>query len=71
LGITFARLSDHPFSPQDVELLEEVTPPIAGAVSRALAFEEIARLKKNSSNSSKRRHLMSYRQMPQILEVSS
>ena len=44
-SITFARLSSRPFSPQEVELLEEVTRPIAGAVSRALAFEEIARLK--------------------------
>ena len=44
-SITFARLSDRPFSPQEVELLEEVTRPIAGAVSRAMAFEEIARLK--------------------------
>jgi formate hydrogenlyase transcriptional activator len=44
-SITFARLSDRPFTPQDVELLEEVTRPIAGAVARALAFEEIDRLK--------------------------
>ena len=44
-SITFARLSDRPFSPQEVELLEEITRPIAGAVSRAMAFEEIARLK--------------------------
>ena len=44
-SITFARLSGHWFTPQDVELLEEVTRPIAGAVSRALAFEEIDRLK--------------------------
>ena len=44
-SITFARLSGRPFSPQEVELLEEVTRPIAGAVSRALAFDEIARLK--------------------------
>jgi transcriptional regulator with GAF, ATPase, and Fis domain len=44
-SITFARLSDRQFTGQDVELLEEVTRPIAGAVSRALAFEEIDRLK--------------------------
>ena len=44
-SITFARLSDRRFTAQDVELLEEVTRPIAGAVSRALAFEEIDRLK--------------------------
>jgi formate hydrogenlyase transcriptional activator len=44
-SVTFARLSDRPFSPQDVELLEEVTRPVAGAVARAIAFEEIARLK--------------------------
>ena len=44
-SITFARLSDRAFSPEAVELLEEVTRPIAGAVARALAFEEIDRLK--------------------------
>ncbi len=44
-SLTFARLSSHPFSPDEAELLEEITRPIAGAVSNALAYEEIRRLK--------------------------
>jgi len=44
-SITFARLSDRRFTPEEVELLEEVTRPIAGAAAHALEFEEIARLK--------------------------
>jgi formate hydrogenlyase transcriptional activator len=44
-SITFARLTSLPFTVEEVALLEEITRPIAGAVSNALAFEEIARLK--------------------------
>jgi formate hydrogenlyase transcriptional activator len=44
-SITFARLSDRRFTDDEVEVLEEVTRPIAGAVANALAYEEIGRLK--------------------------
>jgi len=44
-SITFARLADRPFTDEEVELLEEVTRPISGAVANALAYEEIGRLK--------------------------
>ncbi len=44
-SITFARIAERPFTAGEVELLEEVTRPIAGAVAHALAFEEIERLK--------------------------
>jgi formate hydrogenlyase transcriptional activator len=44
-SITYARLVRLPFTPEEVALLEEISPPVAGAVSNALAFEEIARLK--------------------------
>jgi formate hydrogenlyase transcriptional activator len=44
-SITFARLVPLPFSREEVSLLEELSRPIAGAVSNALAYEEIARLK--------------------------
>ena len=44
-SITFTRLAGAPFADDEVLLLEELSPPIAGAVSNALAFEEIARLK--------------------------
>jgi formate hydrogenlyase transcriptional activator len=44
-SLTFARLTPRPFRPDEVALLEEISRPIAGAVSNALAFEEIARLK--------------------------
>ena len=44
-SITFARLVPLPFTPEEVALLEEISRPIAGAVSNALAYEEIARLK--------------------------
>jgi formate hydrogenlyase transcriptional activator len=44
-SLTFARLTPRPFGADEVALLEEVSGPIAGAVSNALAFEEIARLK--------------------------
>jgi formate hydrogenlyase transcriptional activator len=44
-SLTFARITQRPFRPDEVALLEEISRPIAGAVSNALAFEEIARLK--------------------------
>ena len=44
-SITFARLVPLAFTREEVSLLEEITRPIAGAVSNALAYEEIARLK--------------------------
>src|SRR5512135_2284954 len=44
-SITFARLVPLPFTREEVALLEELSRPIAGAVSNALAYEEIARLK--------------------------
>lgn len=44
-SITFARTSERRFTADEIELLEEVTRPIAGAVAHALAFEEIGRLK--------------------------
>ena len=44
-SLTFARLEPMPFTSDQVALLDELARPIAGAVSNALAFEEIARLK--------------------------
>ncbi|MCX6549797.1 MAG: sigma 54-interacting transcriptional regulator [Acidobacteria bacterium] len=44
-SITFARLRDRRFTDEEVEVLEEVTRPIAGAVANALAYDEIGRLK--------------------------
>jgi formate hydrogenlyase transcriptional activator len=44
-SLTFARLSPRPFGADERLLLEEISRPIAGAVSNALAYEEIARLK--------------------------
>jgi formate hydrogenlyase transcriptional activator len=44
-SITFTRLARVSFTPDEVDLLQEITRPIAGAVSNALAYEEIARLK--------------------------
>ena len=44
-SITFARLVPLPFTREEVALLEEISRPVAGAVSNALAYEEIARLK--------------------------
>ena len=44
-SIAFSRFEARRFAPEEVELLEEVSRPIATAVSNSLAFEEIARLK--------------------------
>jgi formate hydrogenlyase transcriptional activator len=43
-SLTFVRLSPRPFSAEETSLLEEISRPIAVAVSNALAYEEIARL---------------------------
>jgi formate hydrogenlyase transcriptional activator len=44
-SIAFSRMAQKRFTPEEVELLEEVSRPIATAVSNSLAFDEIARLK--------------------------
>lgn len=44
-SLTFARRHANAFSPDQIALLEELSRPIAGAVSNALAYEEIARLR--------------------------
>ena len=44
-SIAFSRIARRRFTPEEVELLEEVSRPIATAVSNSLAFDEIARLK--------------------------
>ena len=44
-SITFVRLTRIAFTREEISLLEEITRPVAGAVSNALAYEEIARLK--------------------------
>ncbi len=40
-GIAFVRLKPAPFSPEEVQVLEDVARPVATAVANALAFEEI------------------------------
>jgi len=44
-SIAFSRIAQKRFTPEEVELLEEVSRPIATAVTNSLAFDEIARLK--------------------------
>ncbi|HET7452373.1 MAG TPA: sigma 54-interacting transcriptional regulator [Thermoanaerobaculia bacterium] len=44
-SISFARIERKRFTTEEAELLEEVSRPIATAVSNSLAFAEIARLK--------------------------
>ena len=44
-SIAFARIAPKRFTPEEVELLEEVSRPLATALSNSLAFAEIARLK--------------------------
>jgi formate hydrogenlyase transcriptional activator len=44
-SIAFTRGEARRFTPEEVEILEEVSRPIATAVSNSLAFAEIARLK--------------------------
>jgi len=44
-SIAFTRRESRRFTPEEVEILEEVSRPIATAVSNSLAFAEIARLK--------------------------
>ena len=40
-----ARTTRSPFSPDEVRILEDVTPPVTTAVANALAFEEIEKLR--------------------------
>jgi len=44
-SISFARIAQKRFTTEEAELLEEVSRPIATAVSNSLAFAEIARLR--------------------------
>jgi len=44
-GIVFARVTESPFTPDEVHILEDVSKPVASAVANALAFEEIAALR--------------------------
>ncbi len=44
-SIAFSRTEQRRFKPDEVEILEEVSRPIATAVSNSLAFNEIGRLK--------------------------
>jgi len=44
-SVAFSRIAQRRFTPEEVELLEEVSRPIATAVTNSLAFDEIARLK--------------------------
>jgi formate hydrogenlyase transcriptional activator len=44
-GIAFVRLTPTPFSPEEVQILEDVSRPVATAVANALAFHEIAALR--------------------------
>jgi formate hydrogenlyase transcriptional activator len=43
--LVVARMSESPFSPDEVSILEDVAEPVASAVANALAFEEIQRLR--------------------------
>jgi len=44
-SIAFARRTAAPFKPEDIQVLEEISGPIASAVANSLAYEEIARLR--------------------------
>jgi formate hydrogenlyase transcriptional activator len=44
-SITFGRFAARPFTAEEIGLLEDISRLIAGAVSNALAYEEISRLK--------------------------
>ena len=44
-GLTFVRMTLSPFSPDEVQVLEDVARPVTTAVANALAFEEIQRLR--------------------------
>jgi formate hydrogenlyase transcriptional activator len=43
-GLTFVRMTPQPFSPDEVQVLEDVARPVTTAVATALAFEEIQKL---------------------------
>jgi formate hydrogenlyase transcriptional activator len=44
-ALVVARTTRSPFSPEQVQILEDVAPPVATAVANALAFEEIQALR--------------------------
>jgi len=44
-GVAFARLSAVPFTPEEVEILDDISRPVASALANALAFQEIAALR--------------------------
>jgi formate hydrogenlyase transcriptional activator len=44
-GLTFVRMTLSPFSPDEVQVLEDVARPVTTAVANALAFEEIQKLR--------------------------
>ncbi len=44
-SIAFARHAPVPFKPREVQVLEDISGPIASAVANSLAYEEISRLK--------------------------
>ncbi|HET7292943.1 MAG TPA: sigma 54-interacting transcriptional regulator [Vicinamibacteria bacterium] len=44
-GLTFARMTRSPFSPDEVKVLEDVARPVATAVANALHIEELQRLR--------------------------
>jgi formate hydrogenlyase transcriptional activator len=44
-SITFSRTQSRRFEPEEVEILEELSRPLANAVANSLAYEEIAKLR--------------------------
>jgi formate hydrogenlyase transcriptional activator len=44
-GLTFARMTPSPFSPDEVQVLEDVARPVTTAVANALHLEELQRLR--------------------------
>jgi GAF domain-containing protein len=44
-GLAFLRMTSSPFSPDQVEVLEDMARPVTTAVANALAFEEIQKLR--------------------------
>ena len=43
-GLAFGRMTPSPFSPDEVQILEDMVRPVTTAVANALAFEEIQKL---------------------------
>jgi formate hydrogenlyase transcriptional activator len=44
-SLSFARLVQRPFSPEEVQILQDISRPLGIAVANALAYEEIAHLR--------------------------